>query len=147
MLFGVRHMSESTTATVIERIRKRDGREVPFDITKITGAIESAFSATQGAARPDEAVKLSQRVLDVLNGEGDAAPGVEHIQDTVENVLMEAGHVKTARAFILYRAERSRAREMNTRLMKIYEEITFSDAGESDLKRDNDYYTPTQNCF
>ena len=50
---------------------------------------------------------------------------------------MDNGYVQTAKAYILYRSERSRAREMNTRLMKIYEDITFSTAEDSDIKREN----------
>ena len=50
---------------------------------------------------------------------------------------MDNGYVQTAKAYILYREERSRAREMNTRLMKTYEDITFSKAKDSDIKREN----------
>ena len=73
----------------------------------------------------------------VLEVEGGPCPDVEHIQDIVERVLMDNGYVQTAKAYILYRSERSRAREMNTRLMKIYEDITFSTAEDSDIKREN----------
>ena len=59
------------------------------------------------------------------------------MQDTVERVLIEKGFVCTAKAYILYRAERSRVRQMNTRLMKIFEDITFKDAVDSDIKREN----------
>ena len=61
----------------------------------------------------------------MLEAEGNESPSVEHIQDLVEQVLMEHGHVRTAKAYILYRAERSRIREGNTRLMKVYEDITY----------------------
>ena len=53
---------------------------------------------------------------------------MEQVQDTVESVLIEFGHVRTAKQYILYRAERTRVREMNTRLMRIYEDITFKDS-------------------
>ena len=72
------------------------------------------------------AAALAEEVLSILEVEGTAAPEVEHIQDIVERVLMDNGYVQTAKAYILYRNERSRAREMNTRLMKVYEDITFS---------------------
>ena len=55
----------------------------------------------------------------------------------VEKVLIEGGHSKTAKAYILYRAERTRAREMDSKLMKIYEDLTFKSAGECDIKREN----------
>ncbi len=64
-------------------------------------------------------------------------PAVEEIQDAVEKILIESGHARTTKEFILYRAERTRVREMNTRLMKIYEGLTFQDARDNDLKREN----------
>ena len=65
------------------------------------------------------------------------SPTVEQIQDCVEKVLIEEGHAATAKAYILYRSTRTRAREMNTRLMKVYEDLTFKSAKDSDLKREN----------
>ena len=62
---------------------------------------------------------------------------MEEIQDAVERVLIENGHARTAKEFILYRAERSRVREMNTRLMKTYEDLTFKEAKDNDIKREN----------
>ena len=52
-------------------------------------------------------------------------------------VLIENGHARTAKEFILYRAERTRVRDMNTRLMKIYEDLTFKEAKDNDTKREN----------
>lgn len=121
----------------ITRIRKRDGRLVPFREEKIAEAIAKAFSATYKPGQEDIARSLAQEVSSILELEGTAEPGVEHIQDIVERVLMDNGYVQTAKAYILYRSERSRAREMNTRLMKIYEDITFSPARDSDIKREN----------
>ena len=121
----------------ISTIRKRDGRLVSFDKDKITNAILKAFQATYKPGQEDVACRLSDEVLSILELEGMAEPDVEHIQDTVERVLMDNGYVQTAKAYILYRFERSRTREMNTRLMKIYEDITFADAADSDIKREN----------
>lgn len=118
------------------RVTKRDGRIVPFDITKIEQAMEKAFRATKNP-RTQEIPSMSRRVVELLDGEGNPAPTVEHIQDLVEQVLMERNHVRTAKAYILYRAERSRIRESNTRLMKVYEDITYKDAADSDIKREN----------
>ena len=64
-------------------------------------------------------------------------PSVEQVQDVVERVLIEKGFVRSAKAYILYRAERSRVREMNTRLMKVFEDIASKDAVDSDIKREN----------
>lgn len=51
--------------------------------------------------------------------------------------MIENGHARTAKEFILYRAERTRHREMNTKLMKIYEDLTFKSAKDNDVKREN----------
>lgn len=123
--------------TTVQQIRKRDGRVVPFHENKIADAINKAFQATYKPGYDDTAAKLAHEVASVLEVEGGPCPDVEHIQDIVERVLMDNGYVQTAKAYILYRSERSRAREMNTRLMKIYEDITFSTAEDSDIKREN----------
>ncbi len=122
---------------MLEMIQKRDGRIVPFDREKIAEAISKAFQATYKPNHQAEAGRLADQVCALLEEEGAATPGVEHIQDLVERVLMDNGHVGTAKAYILYRADRSRIREMNTRLMRTYEEITFADAKDSDVKREN----------
>ena len=122
---------------MITKIRKRDGREVPFNIEKITNAI---FKATRAAGEEDyaTAMALAEKVVEQLHKDPDKkVPGVEEIQDIVERVLIEEGHAKTAKEYILYRAERTRVREMNTRLMKIYEELTFKESKDNDLKREN----------
>ena len=124
---------------MITAIVKRDGREVPFNLEKIANAIAKALQAT---GTPDEKLALSLATQVAAQVEQDAAgrqtaPLVEEIQDMVERVLIGADLSKAAKAYILYRAERTRAREMNTRLMKTYEEIATSDSRQSDLKRDN----------
>jgi len=123
----------------IVKIRKRDGREVDFAQEKIERAIFSAFQASGSAKGMETAQQLAARVVsDLENNEAiPATPNVEQVQDTVERVLIEKGYVRTAKAYILYRAERSRIREMNTRLMRTFEDIVFKDASESDLKREN----------
>lgn len=121
----------------ITQIRKRDGRLVPFHGDKIADAISKAFAATYKPGHETTARRLADEVMSILEVEGGICPDVEHIQDLVERVLMDNGYVQTAKSYILYRSERSRAREMNTRLMKIYEDITFSDAVDSDIKREN----------
>ncbi len=121
----------------LTEIRKRDGRTVPFQEEKIAEAINKAFAATYKPGQEATAERLARQVTGILETEGVAIPEVEHVQDLVEQVLMDSGYVGTAKAYILYRAERSRAREMNTRLMKIYEDITYSAARDSDIKREN----------
>lgn len=122
---------------MITKIKKRDGREVPFNIEKIASAVFKAASAT-GGKDYKTAMELAERIVAYIEESMDKrVPNVEEIQDAVEKVLIETGHARTAKEFILYRAERTKVREMNTRLMKVYEELTFKDAKDNDLKREN----------
>ena len=121
----------------INSIKKRDGRTVEFDKSKISEAITKAFNATYRPGNEELAEKLAAEVMSILELEGEEKPLVEDIQDVVERVLMDNGYITTAKAYILYRSERNRRRQMNTRLMQTYEEITFADARDSDVKREN----------
>ena len=120
-------------------ILKRDGRTVPFDADKITAAIMKAFEASNSAKSLKAAEEITREVIsDLERSENvDDVPTVEQIQDIVERVLIENGFVRTAKSYILYRAERSRIREMNTRLMRVYDDITNKSAIDSDIKREN----------
>ncbi len=122
---------------LITKIKKRDGREVAFNLEKIANAIYKAAQAA-GGQNYDISLKLAEDVALFLDErfQGDI-PDVEDIQDMVEKVLIENGHAKTAKEYILYRAERTRIREMDTRLMKVYEDLTFKDAKDVDIKREN----------
>ncbi len=123
---------------MIDTIIKRDGRRVAFDSQKIADAIMKAFQASNSAKTYKTAEELTRQVLQELEkNESIGEPGVEEVQDTVERVLIENGFVRTAKSYILYRAERSRIREMNTRLMRIYDDITNKAAIDSDIKREN----------
>lgn len=108
---------------MFEAIKKRDGREVPFDETKITDAIFKAAKAVGGEDR-QTAMELTIDVLKMLkkiyNG---GLFGVEEVQDVVEKVLIEAGHARTAKAYILHRDRRTRIREAKGDLMDAVEEI------------------------
>ncbi|MCF6460184.1 anaerobic ribonucleoside triphosphate reductase [Clostridium sp. Cult3] len=122
---------------MITKIRKRDGREVPFNIEKIANAIFKAAQAA-GGHDYDTALRLAEEVALLLNEKyKDQIPDVEDIQDMVEKILIENGHAKTAKEYILYRAERTRIREMDTRLMRVYEDLTFKEAEDVDIKREN----------
>ena len=123
---------------MLDTIIKRDGREVPFDAQKITDAILRAFRASDSAKTQKVAEEMTQQVVHALSiDETIGTPSVEDVQDAVERVLIENGFVRTAKSYILYRAERSRIREMNTRLMRIYDDITNKAAVDSDIKREN----------
>ena len=122
---------------MIKEIIKRDGRAAAFELEKITQAIYKAAEAI-GGNDYESAKALALQVEKSLEEQcKNSAPTVEQVQDTVEKVLIEHGHARTAKEFILYRAERTRVREMNTRLMKIYEDLTFKSAKDNDVKREN----------
>lgn len=96
-----------------EVIRKRDGREEKFQPEKITRAIFKAAAAC-GGDDYDWAEALTRQVLALAECEfAGRTPEVEAIQDMVEKVLIENGHARTAKAYILYREKRKGAREMN----------------------------------
>ena len=119
------------------KIKKRDGREVAFDKQKIVNAIYKAANAL-GGTDYEESVYVADMVVRYLEEHlGEAVPTVEQVQDVVEQMLIENGNARTAKEYILYRADRTRVREMNTRLMKIYEDLTFKDAKDNDVKREN----------
>jgi ribonucleoside-triphosphate reductase (formate) len=124
---------------MITVIVKRDGREVPFNLEKISNAILKALEASgnaDGKLALELAVKAAEQTEQRRTYQN-ACPTVEEIQNVVEKVLIDADLADAAKAYILYRAERTRAREMNTRLMRTYDEITNSASIESDIKRDN----------
>ncbi|MEG0314152.1 MAG: anaerobic ribonucleoside triphosphate reductase [Erysipelotrichaceae bacterium] len=127
---------------MITVIKKRDGREISFIPEKITRAIYLAASTVAaregGNADYNVAETLTSKVVGALNKKySEEVPSVEEVQDAVVKILIESGHAKTSEAYILYRAERNKIRNMKTRLMKNIEEITFSDANDADIKREN----------
>ncbi|MDR3165121.1 MAG: anaerobic ribonucleoside triphosphate reductase, partial [Synergistaceae bacterium] len=125
---------------MIRTIRKRDGRLVGYDRDKIASAISKALVATgedTGSPRRETADKVAAAVERSLEASGLISPSVEQIQDVVEGSLIEFGYVTTARAYILYRAERTKVREMKASLMKTYEDIAFRNATDCDNKREN----------
>lgn len=122
---------------MIQTIIKRDGRCVLFDVDKIASAIFKAARAL-GGSDYEMAKALAGQVAAYLDEQyGDESPSVEQIQDAVERTLVESGHARTAKEYILYRAQRTRVRDMGTRLMKTYEELTYKSADENDIKREN----------
>lgn len=119
-------------------ILKRDGRSVDFNEQKIVDAIMKAFKGS-GAMQNEAAAKevADKVVAKITEGALEGEPTVEGIQDLVEECLIESGFSQTAKAYILYRAERSRVRNVNTRLMQTLKDITFTKAEHSDMKREN----------
>ncbi|ODA42112.1 ribonucleoside triphosphate reductase [Desulfosporosinus sp. BG] len=98
---------------MIAEIIKRNGRIEPFNQEKIVHAIFKAATAC-GGSDFERAEEIGRQVVEVLqNNYRDKQPDVESIQDIVEKVLIENGHAKTAKAFILYRQKRKSTREMD----------------------------------
>ena len=124
---------------MVEYIKKRDGRVVAFDRDKIYEAMNKAFTANHNPKSASVLNKLTDQVIAQMEQtfSADSIPSVEEIQDMVERVLIDNGFVLIAKDYILYRAERSRIREMNTRLMQVYDDITNKAAVDSDIKREN----------
>ncbi|MCZ4064794.1 ribonucleoside triphosphate reductase [Oxalobacter aliiformigenes] len=102
-----------------QRIIKRDGAEVPFDAKRITVALTKAGRAT-GDFGEDEAQLLTQRTLKVLRHRFvGAPPTVEQVQDVVEQMLVDANHTKTFRAYATYRDQRHRLRQDRRTLVDV----------------------------
>ena len=120
---------------MIQQIVKRDGRMAPFEIDKISNAIFGAAQASGGRIR--YGAGLAEQIRKNAGDCWNQGSTVEQVEDTVEKVLIESGHARTAKKYILYRNERTRVREMNTRLMKVYEDLTFKSSLENDVKREN----------
>jgi len=106
-------------AHLVTKIRKRDGRIVDFDSNKITEAIWKAAQSVGGKDR-SIAEKLTKEVVKRVNEKfAGKIPTVEDIQDIVEKVLVENGHYKTAKAYILYREQHRQLREVKNLLLDV----------------------------
>ena len=121
-----------------QAIIKRDGRKTEFHEEKIAAAIEKAFQACAAMQDRGTADQIAHQVAQKIDsGAIEGTPTVEGVQDLVEETLIESGFVQTAKSYILYRAERNRVRDVNSRLIQTLKDITFSKAADSDLKREN----------
>jgi len=106
------HAQTAPAAEQFAQVRKRDGRLVSFDASKITSAILRAGQAT-GEFGEDMARQLTLRVLALMQTTGQSAsPSVEEIQDVVETVILSSPFKRTAKAYILYRDQHARIRQM-----------------------------------
>ncbi|MFH1786724.1 MAG: vitamin B12-dependent ribonucleotide reductase [archaeon] len=111
--------------TKIKKIQKRDGRIVDFEQQKITNAI---FKAAQSVGGEDitRAEELSDKVVGILDKRFEKKmPTVEEIQDAVEKVLIEEGHAKTAKAYIIYRYKHTELREAKS-LLGVEDDVKLS---------------------
>lgn len=121
---------------MVTEIVKRDGRSVPFNEAKIASAIYKAMNSC-GVGNYQRAEDIALKVCTVFDAKEISTPTVEMVQDEVERALMKEGLTDVAKCYILYRADRSKIRERNSRLMKTYYDITFKSATENDIKREN----------
>ncbi|UCH71499.1 MAG: ribonucleoside triphosphate reductase [Thermoplasmatales archaeon] len=105
---------------MIRKIKKRDGKIADFNPIKITDAIWKAAQAVGGKDHK-KATELTDKVLEVMEKDlkRGEIPTVEQVQDTVEKVLIEQGHAKTAKAYILYRKQHQDIREVGGLLKDI----------------------------
>lgn len=102
----------------LQHILKRDGRVVAFDRAKIAAAIAAAGRGT-GELDGDVAQALTGAVIEALAAEGNVCPGVETIQNQVEETLVKAGYWRTARAYIVYREQHARLRALRHTLVDV----------------------------
>ena len=117
-------------------ITKRDGTAVPFDSVKILNAITKANQAVGGEdMSPTDLLFVTEKVCKKLDAR--ELKHVEEIQDLVEETLIQYDYAKTAKAYILYRAEHTKIRNAESYLMDIYKKLTYSPAIHEDIKREN----------
>ena len=115
---------------------KRDGSHEGFEVEKVSDSIMGAAMQV-GGEDVDLADELADMVLDILEANEIEYIESSELQKIVEKTLIEEGHAATATEYILKGADRSRMREMDTALMKSFEEITFKSEAESEVKREN----------
>ena len=119
----------------MREIKKRNGVMVPFDESKIYNAIYAANKAVKGEPMASiDFEYLTKKVCAAIPA-GDCT--VEQVQDIVESMLIRYDYEKTAKAYILYRAEHAKIREAESDLMNIYNELTYADSKDADIKREN----------
>ena len=108
------------------KVVKRDGEVADFDLQKIGSAIEKAFDATRMQYNKDIVDLLKLRVTaDFQKKIKNDKIDVESIQDSVENVLVQTGYADVAKAYILYRKQREKIRNMKSTILD-YKEIVDS---------------------
>lgn len=110
----------------MKKVIKRDGRKVDFDRNKIIKAVLAAFDEVDGEITP-EAKRKATVITNHIESLNKKSMNVEDIQDIIETMLMDGKRKDVARAFVIYRNDRTRVREQNTNLMKsIKEKLTAS---------------------
>lgn len=121
----------------MKKIKKRDGRIIDFDSSKITNAMKKAFDATGKHVDAAELNDMTDQVVENLMKNKQPVVEIEQVQDVVEKTLMDRHYTEQAKAYILYRHQRDLSRHSHERLMHAYDEIYKLDAVDSDIKREN----------
>lgn len=117
-------------------VTKRDGTPVSFDTTKILNAISKANKAVDGEPMTStDLLFVTEKVCAKVDAR--SLSHVEEIQDVVEETLIQYDYARTAKAYILYRAEHAKLRNAESWLMDIYKKLTYAPAATEDLKREN----------
>lgn len=122
---------------MITKVLKRDGRKVNFNIERIAKSIYKAANSIGGQdyTRSEE---LSEKVYEKLEEiQEDKQVSSENIQKVVEQILEEEDHISTLRVYKKFREERNKTRERNSEIIKIYKGLTFDDAINNNVKREN----------
>jgi anaerobic ribonucleoside-triphosphate reductase len=107
---SVFRLHRQLASRMFQLVRKRNGQIAKFDRDNITNAIFKAAQSVGGTERETAGRLADEVILHLYATRGSTMPGVEQIQDVIEKVLIERGHAKTAKAFILYRHERAKMR-------------------------------------
>lgn len=111
---------------MVKIVVKRDGREEPFSRDKVANAVKSAFNSVDGMLNVD-ALTISSNIANEIEHNDHSKMSVEDIQDLVEDKLMHSSRKDVAKEYILYRNERTKVRDRNSRLLKtVAEKLTAS---------------------
>jgi len=133
----IKNKKKYIASSKIKNIIKRDGTRAVFDKNKIKLALSKAFKACGSTRSEFICAKITNEIIKILCDKKIFNPDVEKIQDLVEESLMKFGYTRVAKAYIIYREERNKSREKNSKLMKTYHELIFEDSRDADVKREN----------
>ena len=122
---------------MITKVLKRDGRKVNFNVERIAKSIYKAANSIGGQdySRSEELANIVYDELDKRQENKQISS--QEIQEVVERVLESEGHTSTLNVYRTYRQERNRTRERNTEIIKTFKSLTFDDASQSNIKREN----------
>ena len=122
---------------MITKVLKRDGRRVNFNVERIAKSIYKAANSIGGQdySRSEQLSKIVYSRLEEIQHNKQISS--EDIQNIVEEVLEKEGHISTLNVYKKFRNERDKTRQRNSDIIKIYKGLTFDDAKNNDVKREN----------